>query len=65
MKISKKILAIQKESDADFIANFCSEGEYVKYNGDVIKHTTCRVDSQAFINFMHQREALIIHELSK
>jgi len=59
------VVEIQMDSDADFIANFCSEGEWIKYNGEVIRHTTCRVDTEAFINFMHQREALIIQALSK
>ena len=59
------VVEIQAQSDEDFKVNFCSEGEWIKYNGEVIRHTTCRVDTEAFINFMHQREALIIQALSK
>jgi len=60
-----KVAAIQMRSDADFIANFCDDDEYIKDNGDVVKHMTCVVDSETFIRFMPQREARIIQELTK
>ena len=60
-----EVAAIQMRSDADFLRNFCLEGEYLDLNGVKAKHSTCCLNPEDFIQFMHQREALIIQALIK